>query len=175
MTTTTLQRVGESPRHRDPDAAAEALKELELEHRAALTALQGRRAHLYAGGRVLLAALFLVSGAVKWAHFHQTARAMGEAGIADPAMLLPFALLIELAGGAMLALGYRVRAASAVLIAYLGMVTLLVHWDLALVLNRAQTITNLALVGALLMLIGHGAGTASLDRLLSRRARTLVG
>lgn len=171
MTTTTIPRLGETPHHHDPGAAAEALKELEREHHVELAELQARRAHLYACGRILLATLFLVGGAVKWAHFHETASAMAGVGIADPVMLLPFALLIELAGGAMLALGYQVRAASMALVAYLGLVTLLVHWDLAVEANRVQAITNLALVGALLMLAGHGAGTASLDRVLARRAR----
>lgn len=171
MSTTTLHRVGETLHHRDSSAAELALKELEHERHLELAELQARRTHIYAMGRILLAALFVVSGAVKWAHFGSTVHAMGEAGLADPALLLPFALLVELLGGAMLAVGYKVRIAATALIGYVAMVTLLVHWDLALEANRAQAITNVALVGALLMLVGHGSGAPSLDKWLARRAR----
>ncbi len=51
----------------------------------------------------------------------------------------------------------------------MGFVTLLVHNDLASEGNRAQALCNVAFVGALLMLAGHGGGAASLDRAAARK------
>ncbi len=105
MSTTAAPRLNESPLHHDSSAAAEALRELEHEHRLELDELKRRRVQLYAAGRMLVSALFIVSGLVKWAHFGATVASMTSSGISDAATLLPFAIAFELIGGAMLLLG----------------------------------------------------------------------
>ena len=172
MSSTTAPRLNESPLHHDSSAAAEALRELEHDRRLELDELKRHRVHFYTAGRVLLSALFIVSGLVKAAHFDATVASMTSSGISDAALLLPFAIALELFGGAMLLLGWKARAAAWTLIGYVASVTLLVHWDVANEANRAQVLSNVAFIGALLMLAGHGAGAGSLDRAAARKRST---
>ena len=69
----------------------------------------------------------------------------------------------------MLAAGYRARPAAGVLIGYLIAVTVLVHGDLTIAMNQAFAFANAAIVGGLLMLVGHGPGAFSFERVLARR------
>src|SRR4051794_18445433 len=124
-------RPGEPLHHHDPSAAANALREMEHEHRVELDELKRRRVLLYAAGRVLVAALFIVSALAKWADYHATVLSMWSVGINDAGMVLPFAIGLELVGGAMLAAGWKTRASAAVMAVYVGFLTLLVHNDLS--------------------------------------------
>jgi putative oxidoreductase len=128
---------------------------------------QHRQAALYSTGRVLLAAVFLVSAIAKVADYRGTLLAL-RGVLADAELLLPIAIGLELVGGTLLLVGLKARAATVGLIAYLFTVTALMHHDLAVAVNRAFALTNLALVGALLMVVAHGAGAYSLDKLMGR-------
>ena len=172
MTTIATPRFNEASLHHNADAAAAALKEIENEHRLELDELKRRRVQMYAAGRVLLSLLFIVSGFVKWAHFDATVASMSASGMNDAGLLLPFAIGFEIIGGAMLLAGWKTRITSWTLIGYVAFLTLLVHYDLANEAHRAQALSNIAFIGGLLMLAGHGAGKASVDRFVARRART---
>lgn len=164
-----LHRLNKPALHHDPEAAARALAEAEAAERAERKRIQRRRAILFASGRVLLGGIFVVSAIAKALGFEATRDAMAELRLSEPGLLLSVAIAVELVGGALLALGYKVRPAAVALIAYLGAVILLVHIDLSVELNRAFALADLAFASALLMLYAHGAGSVSLDTYLARR------
>jgi putative oxidoreductase len=155
--------------HHDPMAARHALADVEREQRARKQAVRRRRTYLHVAGRVLLGGMLLTTGLAKALSFDSTARAMDALGLASPALLLSVAIGIELFGGLLLALGLRVREVAVGLMAYLLAVTLNVNGDLTLEVNRAMVVANVGVLGALVMLWSHGAGTLSLDRALALR------
>jgi len=157
--------------HHDVSAAAWAVAAEEDRQKAEGKKLRMRRFKLYLTGRVLLASLFIISAVVKMVGFEATREALADVGLHDGRFLLTLAIGIELMGGLALALGYQVRYVATALISYMTAVTLLMHSDLTVVLNRAFALLNLALAGALLMLVAHGAGTHSVDRWLAHRRR----
>lgn len=163
-------RFGRKAIHHDPQSAANALALAEEGRRAAEAKRNTRNTYFYAFGRVLIASLFVVGAIVKTVYFADTRAAMDGLGLVGTPMLLISALAIELCAGTLVALGLWVRRASAFLIAYLAAVTLFIHGNLTIDSNRVAAVTNLALAGALLLLVAHGAGGLSLERVIARRA-----
>lgn len=117
---------------------------------------------------MLIALIFLRSGAAKIVGFTGTAATMAGKGMPYPEYLLVAAIAIELIGGIALVFGYKVRAAAAALIVFLVPATLIFHnyWaaDAAQVVNQtSHFFKNVALLGALVFLLGVGAGGGSID------------
>lgn len=120
-------------------------------------------------GRALLAFLFLQSGWLKMFEFGKTAATMAAKGVpmAEAALVVTIAIL--LGGGLMLLLGWHARWAALVLFVWMAPITLIYHafWAVepAQFSNQANHfLKNLALTGALLMIVGMGSGPLSLDR-----------
>lgn len=118
-------------------------------------------------GRLLLAALFFQSGWHKIADFAGNARVMAAKGIPLPEVLLAVTIALVVAGGLMILLGWYARWAAALLFAWMIPVTLLYHdfWmaQPAQVFNQTtHFMKNLAIMGALLHLVGMGPGPLSL-------------
>ncbi len=158
--------------HHDPQAAAWALKEEERALRVQQEQLQRRSQWVYFVGRLLIAALFVGTAAIKLVRYDEVAEAMRGVGLTGVSFILPIGIAIELIGGALVAVGYRVRLATAGLVAYLIAVSALLHSDWSVMANRTALLANVAFVGALLLLSAHGAGRWSLDRLFAHRARS---
>jgi putative oxidoreductase len=119
-------------------------------------------------GRVLIALIFVRSGVGKIVNFSGTAGMMAGKGMPYAEHLLVGAIAIELVGGLALVLGYKVRWAAAALIVFLVPATLIFHsfWavDPAQVQNQTNHFfKNVAILGALVFLMGVGAGPASVD------------
>lgn len=119
-------------------------------------------------GRVLIALIFLRSAIGKIVNFTATAGLMASRGMPYPEYLLVGAIAIELIGGTALVFGYKVRHAAAALIVFLVPATLIFHnyWaaDAAQVVNQTtHFFKNVAILGALVFLMGVGAGPASMD------------
>ena len=156
--------------HHDPQGAALAVAQEEVDRREEKQRLKSRRTAFYVAGRELVAALFIGSAIAKVVHFSTTQKAMADFDLPDSGLLLTLAIAVELACGAMLALGYKTRRTAVGLIAYLAAVTLLIHRNVSVDLNRSFALANLAICGGLLMLVAHGAGAFSLDKLFERRS-----
>ncbi len=119
------------------------------------------RTHGVLVGRVLLGLLFLVSG---WK------KLTGEGGVSGfseglAKMDLPVALLlawlvvlIEIIGGAMLIVGYRVGLAAGALIIFLVLTVLLVHNPVKDAGQLTAALKNLSILGGLLYAMAYGAG-----------------
>ena len=120
-------------------------------------------------GRIFLSLIFIVSGFGKLLDFGGTAGYMETYGIPMPSLLLVFAILFELGGGALLLIGFQSRLAALALIVFTLLATLFFHdfWALAGAEREMQFINfmkNLSMIGGLLLVVGFGSGPISLDR-----------
>jgi putative oxidoreductase len=115
-------------------------------------------------GRLLLAYLFVVNGYGKIGGFAGTAKYMASKGMPLVEPLLVGAILIELVGGLMLAVGWKARWAAWAIFLFLIPTTLIFHPAWA---DPAQTIQfqkNLAIMGGMLYVAFMGPGKLSLDK-----------
>jgi putative oxidoreductase len=120
-------------------------------------------------GRVLLAGLFLWSAYAKLVYMDGNVGYMKAYGMPAAELLIWPALLLELAGGAMLLLGWKARWAALALVLFTIPATFIFHayWGVPAdqVLNQQiHFMKNLAILGGLFSVIAHGAGRIALDR-----------
>lgn len=119
-------------------------------------------------GRILLAFLFLQSGFDKLLNYNKAAGLMAARGVPEPQILLPLAIAVLFIGGIMVLVGWKARWGALALILFMIPATLYFHgyWSYpeALQLNQFHHfVKNLAIIGALLMLLGMGSGALSVD------------
>jgi len=120
-------------------------------------------------GRFGLALLFLWSGYEKLAHPASTVAYMQAYGLPAAGLLIWPAALFELAGGAMLALGWKLRWMALALAGYTFAATFVFHayWSAPAdqVMNeQIHFMSNLAIAGGLLLAFAHGSGRYALDK-----------
>ncbi|WP_163846924.1 DoxX family protein [Pseudooceanicola aestuarii] len=118
-------------------------------------------------GRVLLALIFILSGAQKITGYAGTQGYMAAMGV--PGGLLPLVILVELGGGLMLALGWQARLAALALAGFSILSGLLFHLVPGMSMEgmeaQMQTISfmkNLSIAGGMLMVAAMGPGPYSL-------------
>jgi putative oxidoreductase len=119
-------------------------------------------------GRVLMAYIFVMSGIGKIEGFSATAAAMAGKGIPLAEVALVITIMVELAGGILLIVGWQTRLAATAIFLWLIPATLIFHayWAVEAAQVQMQTIQfnkNLAIMGGMLYLMVHGAGPLSLD------------
>ncbi len=120
-------------------------------------------------GRLLLAAIFVLSGSNKLMNFEQSAAYIANAGLPIPELLLVIAALIELVGGVLIAVGYKARWAALMIFLFLIPVTYLFHafWSVEADQVQHQMIQfqkNLAIMGGMLYVALNGPGRYSLGK-----------
>ncbi len=120
-------------------------------------------------GRVLLAAMFVISGWGKLMGFSDTAGYIGSRGLPLPEVLTAIAILFELGGGLAIVLGWKTRWAAFALAIFLIVITPIFHnyWDAAPDMKMSQLINfqkNFSILGAMLLLYAFGPGRYSIDR-----------
>ena len=112
-------------------------------------------------GRLLLAALFLHEAAAKLAGYSAALAYMQAFGV--PGQLLPLAIVVELACGLLVLLGYQTRVAALILAGFCITAAVLFHTKFG---DRNQLLhfeKDLAIAGGLLVLFAHGPGAWALD------------
>jgi putative oxidoreductase len=114
-------------------------------------------------GRVLLAAIFLISGAGKLAAPAATMGYIAAMGLPFPAVGLAGAIGVELIGGLLLALGYQTRLTALVLAAFSIVTGLVFHSAIGDQNQMIHLLKNFAMAGGLLQVVAFGAGAFSLD------------
>jgi putative oxidoreductase len=114
-------------------------------------------------GRVLLAAIFVMSGLGKVAAPAATLAYMKAAGLPLAPLGLAGAALVELGGGVALILGYRTRVAAAVLAVFALITALVFHSALSDQNQFIHFFKNVAMAGGLLQVAAFGGGRLSLD------------
>jgi len=120
-------------------------------------------------GRLGLAALFLWSGYGKLVHMDGNVGYMNAYGMPAADLLIWPVLLVELAAGAMLLIGWKARWAAVALALFTVPATFIFHayWGVPAdqVLNQQiHFMKNLAILGGLLSVFAHGSGRYALDR-----------
>lgn len=118
-------------------------------------------------GRILLSAIFVMSGVDKIMHWDQTAQGMQDEGMVWVPFFLGASIVFELGGGLSVLLGLYARVGALALIVFLIPVTAIFHdfWQLTGQEQQMQMIhfsKNLAILGGLLVLLACGAGRYSI-------------
>ncbi|MBX3501218.1 MAG: DoxX family protein [Alphaproteobacteria bacterium] len=122
-------------------------------------------------GRVLLAALFLVSGLSKLGAYDATTAYIASAGLPFADVVYAATLALEIGGGLLLIVGFQTRPVAAALALFTVAAALLFHRDFSDQNHAIHFIKNLAIAGGLLQVVAAGAGRFSLDaRRLARRS-----
>ncbi|MBD2461916.1 DoxX family protein [Oscillatoria sp. FACHB-1407] len=124
--------------------------------------LYATRNHIPLIARILLSALFLVSGINKILNPAATQDYMASAGMPLTGLFLVAAIALELGGGLSVLLGYRARWGAIALIGFTAIATLIFHTNLSDQLQQIMFLKNLAIIGGLLMIVQYGSGTIAL-------------
>lgn len=114
-------------------------------------------------GRVLLGLIFVASGANKISGFEGTQQYMADYGMPATGILLVGAIIVEIAGGLSVILGYGARIGAAALILFLIPATLIFHTDFSQQTQVIMFLKNLSIMGGLLLLVAHGSGAYRLS------------
>lgn len=114
-------------------------------------------------GRLLLSAIFILSGLSKLAAPAMMIGYIGSVGLPFPPLALALAVIVEIAGGVALILGYRARLVASVLALFSVVTALAFHNALADQNQFIHFFKNLAMAGGLLQVVAFGAGRFSLD------------
>lgn len=118
---------------------------------------------LPAVGRLLMSAIFLVSGAGKLAAPAATLATIRAAGLPLPEVSYAAATAVEIGGGLLLSAGYRTRIVALALAAFAVATAVTFHAAFADQNQMFHFLKNLALAGGLLQVAAFGAGPLSLD------------
>ena len=119
-------------------------------------------------GRILMSAIFILSGISKFADPASTIGYMSSAGVPRPDILVYVAAVAELAGGLSLLFGFLARIGALGLIVLVVIITGFFHrfWELPAAeaaMQQAHFLKNLAIMGGLFMVVAMGPGRYSLD------------
>ncbi len=114
-------------------------------------------------GRILLATIFILSGVSKLAAPEATQGYIASVGVPAPLLAYLVAAVVELGGGVLLLVGFRVRLAATVLAIFTVAAALLFHHALGDQNQFIHFMKNLAITGGLLQVIAFGAGSFSFD------------
>ena len=116
-----------------------------------------------AAGRVLLEALFLVSGIQKLFVPDMIQGYIASAGLPVPSLVYAITVAIEIGAGALLLIGFRTRLMAWVLAAFTVAAALIFHRALGDPNQFVHFLKNLAIAGGLVHIAAAGAGAFSLD------------
>jgi len=115
-------------------------------------------------GRILIAALFLLSGFGKLAAPAATQGYIAAMGLPLPIAAYFGSMSVELIGSVLLLVGFQTRIVAAGLAVFTVLTAVIFHSNFA---DQNQVIhfwKNLAIVGGLLQIVAFGAGKFALDR-----------
>jgi len=114
-------------------------------------------------GRILIAAIFLLSGFSKVTAPAMMIGYIQSVGLPFPTLGLAIAILVELGGGTLLVLGYRTRIVATILAVFSIATAFAFHSNLADQNQFIHFFKNVAMAGGLLQVVAFGAGRFSLD------------
>lgn len=111
-------------------------------------------------GRVLIAAIFILSGLSKIADPAGSMAYIASVGLPLPAVALAGAIIVELVGGALLISGYKVRAVASVIALFSLATAVFFHNNLADQNQFIHFFKNIAIAGGLLQIVAFGKARA---------------
>jgi putative oxidoreductase len=113
-------------------------------------------------GRVLIGLPFAMSGLSKLAAYGLTTEKIAAVGLPFPS--LAFAVAVELGGGLLLVLGYRVRPVALALAVFSVLTAVAFHSNFADQNQMIHFLKNVMMAGGLLQVAAFGAGAISIER-----------
>lgn len=116
-------------------------------------------------GRILISAIFLISGYMKISNFAGVQHYMEAYGMPWPGFFLICAMILEFTGGLSVLLGYKARWGAIALIVFLIPTTIIFHTKFSEQLQMIMFMKNLGIIGGLLMVTNFGPGYISVDTL----------
>ena len=115
-------------------------------------------------GRILIAAIFIISGYSKITGYTGMAQYITSLGVSGA--LLPLIILWELGGGLAILLGFFTRPVALLLAVYCVVTAVLVHYHPADQMQMINFMKNMTMTGGFIYVAVTGAGALSLDRKL---------
>jgi putative oxidoreductase len=124
-----------------------------------------------AAGRTLVALLFIISGVGKIGGFSGLVGYIASKGLPLPELLAALTIALEVGGGLLLVVGWKVRLVAALFFAWLVPTTFIFHayWAVDAAQMENQMIhffKNVSIMGAMALLFAFGPGIYSADRKL---------
>lgn len=114
-------------------------------------------------GRILLAAIFLISGIGKIAAPAATAGYIAAMGLPLPELGVLLAIVVELGGGLLLVLGFQTRLVALLLAAFSIVTGIVFHNAIGDQNQLIHLLKNFAMAGGLLQVAAFGPGAWSID------------
>ncbi len=120
-------------------------------------------------GRILLALIFILAGINKITGFGGTVGYIEAYGLPMAQVAAIIAIVVELGGGIMIAVGWKARWASAALFIFVLIASVVFHAFWAVEADQVQLqnimfMKNIAIMGGLLYIMVHGSGPISVDK-----------
>jgi putative oxidoreductase len=119
--------------------------------------------------RILLALMFVIAGFSKIGGFEGTAGYIASKGLPLPQLGAAIAIVVELAGGIMLIVGWKARWAALAIALFTAVATVIFHNYWAMTgadagMQRLMFMKNVSVIGGLLAVYAFGPGRLSIDR-----------
>jgi putative oxidoreductase len=114
-------------------------------------------------GRLLIAAIFIISGLGKIATPDMTQAYIASMGLPVPMLGYLLAILVEVGGGSLLVVGFQTRIVAFVLTLFTVATAVIFHRDFADQNTMIHFLKNVAIAGGLLQVVAFGAGAFSID------------
>jgi putative oxidoreductase len=119
--------------------------------------------------RILLAAMFVISGFGKISGFEGTAGYIASKGLPMPQVVAALTIALELGGGILLAVGYKARWVALALGVFSVIAAVIFHnfWAVEAAQKMGQQINfmkNITIAGGMLMVFAFGPGRLSVDK-----------
>jgi len=118
---------------------------------------------LAASGRLLIAALFILSGIGKIAAPTAIEGYIASAGLPAPLLGYLIAIIVEVGGGVLLIVGFQTRIVALILAVFTLAAALAFHNKFADQNEMIHFLKDIAIVGGLLQVAAFGPGSVSLD------------
>ena len=119
--------------------------------------------------RILLAAMFIISGFGKITGFDGTAGYIASKGLPMPQVVAALTIALELGGGILLAVGFKARWVALLLGIFSVVAAIIFHnfWAVEAAQKMGQQIhflKNITIAGGMLMVFAFGPGRLSVDK-----------
>ena len=117
-------------------------------------------------GRILISAVFFLSGVNKIQQYEDTAEWMESFDL--PSLLLTPAIILEIVLPILIIIGYKVRISAALMTLFCFATAIIFHNDFSNQLHFISFFKNIGLAGGFLFLVVNGAKDFSLDKKLNK-------
>ena len=124
-------------------------------------------------GRILVAAIFILSGLGKIGAPAATQGYIAAMGLPAPLLAYIGATAVELGGGLLLLAGYRTKLVAAALAVFSIVTAFIFHHALADQNQMIHFLKNFAMAGGLLQFVAYGAGRISVDYRVATRGSSV--